>query len=89
MRLAFGGLTGPCYEATSQVPTSVATAVGSVASPSVCQVECQRRGECQSFVFDQAGQVCYINYQSGGTKVVLASAVLGPKSCGYNTFVGQ
>ncbi len=79
--------TGPCHESTFQLPTSALLVMPNVVSPFLCQNECQQRGDCLTFAYDKVSQNCYFNPQTPGTKVVLTTAITGPKTCGFNTYL--
>ena len=81
--------SGACFEMASQVPTAISPVVSNIASTYLCQNECQRRADCFKFVYDSSTKNCYVNYQTPGTKVVLKNAVMGPRSCGYNNYLGK
>ncbi len=82
-------LSGTCFETTSQVLTAISPLATNIASTYLCQNECERRGDCFKFVYDSSTKNCYLNYQTPGTKVVLKNAVTGPRSCGFNNYLGK
>jgi len=80
---------GTCFESTSQIPTSIYPVVRNVISVYLCQHECQRRENCSKFVYDNSTQNCYLSYLNPGTKIVLADAIIGPRSCEFNDYLGK
>ena len=82
-------IVGTCFESTSQFVTSVSPVATNIASAYLCQHECQRRENCLKFVYDNSTRNCYLNYQTPGTKIVLANAIIGPRSCVSNDYLGK
>ena len=71
------------------VPTAVAPALTNIETAFTCQIECQRKGDCTQFTYDTNGKNCYLKPSNIGTRITVANATIGPKSCGYNAYQGN
>ena len=71
------------------VPTAVSPALTNVDTAFICQLECQRRGQCNQFTYDANGKNCYLKPLNTGTAITVTNATIGPKSCSYNAYQGK